>query len=488
MEGGTVSRWNLAGTFLGTVTLSGFGIAGENSYPQNRGIAAFGSYWFTYNSNTRILSAWDLSGTRVDTTTLTAAGTSFDSGFSLSYANGKIFVVDSAGATWRGYDVGFTSNYQSSSGLLPTAVCPPWALTDTSSPEDPFLSGGNLVVGNDTNSELMFFIQTAPDIAIPSSLVIEARMRFVSGSSSFSSRAPSVIGFTTSANVGNLLFIAQDEIFFLAPGDVKGATAVLDTDGAFHTYRVEVTGSAINVFYDGGASAVLTSTTFTDVPLFGAVIRILWGELSTVALGTSHWEFFRHNASTVSCAPAAGCARHRVHGHISTSPSHFPGVANVHHGQHGHAAPASSCQVPHVPGHSAGLIPDPGEGLFTTNLTAAELDFVAAVNADGTDGPALRGTVVQLFGSAEGLYLDEQDQHPAIRFTAPGSPLYRTTRLPEVRVDGLDAEVLFSGLAPGLKGVWQINIRVPEGTRAGKLPVLISYDGQELKSVDVVVE
>ncbi len=192
---------------------------------------------------------------------------------------------------------------------------------------------------------------------------------------------------------------------------------------------------------------------------------------------------------TVTLAGAAGaaCARHRVHGHISTTPSHFPGVANVHHGQHGHNAPAISCQPPHVPGHGPSLLPDAGEGLFTTNPIATEPDFVAVVNADGSEGPAQRGTVVQLFGSAEGLYLDEQDQHPAIRFTAPGSPLYRTTRLPEVRVDGLDAEVLFSGLAPGLKGVWQINIRVPEGARAGKQPVAISYEGQELKSVDIAV-
>ena len=34
------------------------------------------------------------------------AGTSFDSYFSLSYANGMVWIVDTAGGNWRGFDVG----------------------------------------------------------------------------------------------------------------------------------------------------------------------------------------------------------------------------------------------------------------------------------------------------------------------------------------------------------------------------------------------
>jgi hypothetical protein len=103
---GTVSRWDLAGNSLGTVTLSGFGsISGENSYPQGRGIAAAQTYWLTYDGN-RTLSAWDFDGNRVGTTTLNGAGTTFDSNWSLGFANGLVFIVDKAGGTWRGYDVG----------------------------------------------------------------------------------------------------------------------------------------------------------------------------------------------------------------------------------------------------------------------------------------------------------------------------------------------------------------------------------------------
>ena len=105
---GTVGIWNLSGAFTGTLTLKGYGtVTGETSYPQDCRIAALGPYYLTYSNGN--LSAWDGSGNRVDQTTLTGAGTSFDSNFSLSYANGYVWVVDVAGGTWRGYQVGTPS-------------------------------------------------------------------------------------------------------------------------------------------------------------------------------------------------------------------------------------------------------------------------------------------------------------------------------------------------------------------------------------------
>lgn len=106
MSAGTVSRWSTNGTYLGSVDLLGFGsVAGENSYPQNRGIAVVGSFWLTYHTN-GVLSVWDPAGNRVMQATLSGVGTSkYDSPFSFSYCNGKVFVVDAAGGQWRGYDV-----------------------------------------------------------------------------------------------------------------------------------------------------------------------------------------------------------------------------------------------------------------------------------------------------------------------------------------------------------------------------------------------
>ncbi len=179
---------------------------------------------------------------------------------------------------------------------------------------------------------------------------------------------------------------------------------------------------------------------------------------------------------------ACACPPHTVHGHISTvPPDHYSGIAvsHQHHGQHGHTV-AAGCP-PHAPGHSPGLTADDGGGLLGP-------DFTAILDADGTARPARAGAVVQLFGSSIGLFLGDGDEQAAYLMTAPASPLYHTTSLPEVRIGGLAAQVLFSGLAPGLRGVWQINAVVPDSLPPGRHPVRLVYEGQELRSVDLAVE
>jgi len=105
MENGTVSRWDNAGTYLGSVALQGFGtVPGENNDLQNVRIAAASNFWLTYNGN-QILSIWDTSGNRLAQLTLAGAGTSFSSGLSLSYCNDRVWIVDDSSGTWRGYDV-----------------------------------------------------------------------------------------------------------------------------------------------------------------------------------------------------------------------------------------------------------------------------------------------------------------------------------------------------------------------------------------------
>ncbi len=106
---------------------------------------------------------------------------------------------------------------------------------------------------------------------------------------------------------------------------------------------------------------------------------------------------------------------------------------------------------------------------------------------------ARRGAVLELYGPADGLYLDELDLTPVLgasgTFTAPasGSPLYHTTELPVVQVGGWRARVLFSGLAPGQLGVWQINILIPEDAAGGLAPIQISYDGYRFRTFDVAL-
>ncbi|MBI3665255.1 MAG: hypothetical protein HY236_03370, partial [Acidobacteria bacterium] len=160
---------------------------------------------------------------------------------------------------------------------------------------------------------------------------------------------------------------------------------------------------------------------------------------------------------TVAGGGVGGCPAHRTHGHISTIPPTHSGVSHVHHGQHGHKV-AANCP-PHAPGHTgAGAAPE-REGLLNTNLETAAPAFVAALNEDGTLNGSPSGTnairvsatrpggVLQMFGSAEGLFLGDDDESPVVGarggFTPPasGSPLYYTTSLPLVRIGGLAAKV-----------------------------------------------
>jgi hypothetical protein len=128
LNNGTVKRWDLFGNFLGEVNLSGWGtVSGEDGFPENRRIAAAGDYWLTYNNpsnpSNAILSAWDMSGNRVDQTQLVGAGNSNDSGYSFSYANNRVFIVDSAGGNWRGFNVMSTVPEPSSLAIFGIGAC-----------------------------------------------------------------------------------------------------------------------------------------------------------------------------------------------------------------------------------------------------------------------------------------------------------------------------------------------------------------------------
>jgi uncharacterized protein (TIGR03437 family) len=68
---------------------------------------------------------------------------------------------------------------------------------------------------------------------------------------------------------------------------------------------------------------------------------------------------------------------------------------------------------------------------------------------------------------------------------APSSPLAETVNKPRVFVGTEEATVLFSGMTPGLAGLWQINARVPNAaSMAGQTPVVVvAPDGRASNAV-----
>ena len=57
-----------------------------------------------------------------------------------------------------------------------------------------------------------------------------------------------------------------------------------------------------------------------------------------------------------------------------------------------------------------------------------------------------------------------------------------------VTIDGVPAQVQFSGSAPGFVGLNQINVRIPPGTRPSPdIPVVLTIGGKQSNPVTIAV-
>jgi len=101
--------------------------------------------------------------------------------------------------------------------------------------------------------------------------------------------------------------------------------------------------------------------------------------------------------------------------------------------------------------------------------------------------PALRGSVIQIFATGAG------PTNPPLLAGEPapasGNPLVLTQVQPTVTIGSRPARVLFSGMAPGLVGVWQINAEVPMDVGPGSaVPLQITAAGVQSNTVTIAVQ
>jgi len=112
-------------------------------------------------------------------------------------------------------------------------------------------------------------------------------------------------------------------------------------------------------------------------------------------------------------------------------------------------------------------------GLFAVTLTDTNRTSVKAINPDGTlnssSNPVAAGSIVTLYAGGLGPVTPSFTAGQA----APSSPLYTTTAQTFVSFGGQSGDVLFSGLAPGTTGVYQVNARIPSTVPSGSQPVLL---------------
>ncbi|MBI4465611.1 MAG: hypothetical protein HY647_12980 [Acidobacteria bacterium] len=120
-------------------------------------------------------------------------------------------------------------------------------------------------------------------------------------------------------------------------------------------------------------------------------------------------------------------------------------------------------------------------GIFTVPSggtgQGAVLNQDSSLNAP--QNPARADSIIQIFATGLGA----ADPSVASGQAAGTSPLSLTLAKPEVLIGGTSAVVLFSGLAPELVGVYQVNARVPATTAAGDVVLLQIRIGTRVSNV-----
>ena len=124
-------------------------------------------------------------------------------------------------------------------------------------------------------------------------------------------------------------------------------------------------------------------------------------------------------------------------------------------------------------------------GIFSTNSQGTGQGAIldSSYKLVDASNPATPGsTAILIYCTGLGPVSNQ----PASGAASPGGPLAETPTLPTVTIGGAPAQVLFSGLAPGFVGEYQVNAIVPAGSATGAaVPVTISMGGITSNTVTI---
>ena len=117
--------------------------------------------------------------------------------------------------------------------------------------------------------------------------------------------------------------------------------------------------------------------------------------------------------------------------------------------------------------------PEQGAQAGTVYWQAAAFHAGTGTPADLTH-PAAAGEILETYGSGLG------QTNPTVPAgePSPASPLAWAIVIPQVTIGSQPAQVAFVGLVPGLAGVYQINVAVPDGLTPGQQSLNWTYDNR----------
>ncbi|MBT9503564.1 MAG: PEP-CTERM sorting domain-containing protein [Burkholderiaceae bacterium] len=197
------------------------------------------------------------------------------------------------------------STWDGSSDLLPEQVDPSWTLIDEGAGSPSFAGGVLTIQTTSTHGARQYYTMGGTDLDFTGGAPywLEAEMKYISGSQTSGWwRAPGHMSFRFESGRIAVLEIRKDLIYIRNGDNSAGDSAVVDTDEAFHTYRMEALGTAagttVNVYQDG-------LLVLSDNALYaaGGGASVSWGEASTLATGTTQWKRVSHNMAAVAVTP-----------------------------------------------------------------------------------------------------------------------------------------------------------------------------------------
>lgn len=195
------------------------------------------------------------------------------------------------------------SFWSADSGLRPDQLTPYWTLHDDSPATPPIVTNGVMTSATMAKVKKEYFHTGPAGLDMPSDLTIEFKARFVSRVVSANNYSPMSVYFSFGDGLGGMLNLGLDDVWLAGGHNIRGVGASVDTDNAFHTYRIQLggtsLGSSINVYYDNAVTPLLTGAVIYDPNLNCEDAEIGFGDVSTKDSGTSEWEYLWHNASCV---------------------------------------------------------------------------------------------------------------------------------------------------------------------------------------------
>lgn len=225
---------------------------------------------------------------------------------------------------------GAVVEWNAASGSPPDSVCPAWTKI-TNGGAATFI-GDVFRIATTSCSQNVLYLQSDTSIAIPDTLVLEARLAVDQGTECVGPcghyRQVAALNVTTAPHFGSLCFVAPGEVMLVTNPCGAALTAAASTSG-MHTYRVRIVNGTSVTVYQAGVP-LLSGSAYTSASDHSPTPRVLWGDGSSLAWGTTRWEWVRHNAHADGCATTSVTPGSRGGARSGAAPNPFRRATTLH--------------------------------------------------------------------------------------------------------------------------------------------------------------